>query len=103
MKLRKGDTVRVTVGKDSGREGKIERVYNKQNKILVHDINKYKKHVKKSEEAPQGGMMELTRPISIAKVMFVCPSCKKAARLGYEIEGDKKFRVCKKCKKRITK
>ena len=97
MKIRKGDKVRVIYGKDKGREGVVERVYRKSRKVLIPGINLYKKHVKKSQEFPQGGIVEIPRPLDVGKVMFLCPKCKSAARLGYKIENGKKVRICKKC------
>lgn len=101
MKLHKGDKVKVTVGKDKGREGKIEKVYKKQNKVLVPGINIYKKHIKKNEQMPKGGVVELPRPIDSSKVMLICPKCGKTARLSYKLEKGKKFRICKKCQSKI--
>ncbi len=101
MKLRKGDTIRVAAGKDKGREGKIEKVYTAQNKVTVPGINIYKKHVKKNEQMPQGGVVELPRPISIAKISLLCPKCKKPTRVGFLVEKNRKVRICRKCKKEI--
>lgn len=101
MKLRKGDAIVVTAGKDKGKKGSIDRVYPKQNKILVKDINMYKKHVKKNDQMPQGGIVDLPRPLESAKVALVCPKCKKPTRIGYEIDDKSKYRRCKKCGARI--
>ncbi len=98
MKLRKGDKIKIIAGKDNGREGSIEKVYVKQGKILVPNINIYKKHVKKNEQMPQGGVVEIPRSLDVAKVMLICPKCHKMTRVGYEIKGKMKNRVCKKCK-----
>lgn len=97
MKIRKGDKVKIMAGKDKGREGVVERVYPKQLKILIPGVNLYKKHIKKSEKFPKGGVVELPRPISIAKVMVICRFCTKPTRVGFKITGDKKVRICKKC------
>ncbi|PJE63492.1 50S ribosomal protein L24 [Candidatus Roizmanbacteria bacterium CG10_big_fil_rev_8_21_14_0_10_45_7] len=100
MKLRKGDTVQVLIGKDKKKQGVIERTYANSNRILVKDINKVKKHMRKSESMPQGGIIEVNRPLSVGKVMLVCPSCKKATRVGIEVGKDgKKRRICKQCSK----
>lgn len=101
MKIKKGDKIKVVYGKDKGREGTIDNVYTRSNKLLIQGINLYKKHIKKNEKMPQGGVVEVPRPIEAAKVMLVCPKCKKATRIGYEIVKDKKFRICKKCKSKI--
>jgi large subunit ribosomal protein L24 len=98
MKIRKGDKVKVIAGKDKGREGVVERVYNKMQKVVIPQINMFKKHVRKNEQMPQGGIVDIPRPLDIAKVMLICPKCGKAARVGYEIKNDKKTRICKKCK-----
>ncbi len=101
MKIKKGDKIKISVGKDKGREGTIERVYKKQDKILVTGINIFKKHVKKSEQAPQGGVVDVPRPIDTAKVMLVCPKCGKTTRIRFKVENGKKFRICTKCKSKI--
>lgn len=99
MKIRKGDKIRVTAGKDKGREGKVERVYAKQNAVVVPGINMYKKHVKKNEQMPQGGIVDVPRAIDVSKITLLCPKCGKPTRVSYEVQknGNKK-RVCKKCK-----
>lgn len=101
MKLKKGDKVRVVSGKDKGREGKIEKVYFNQNKALVPGINIYKKHIKKSEKVPQGGVVELPRPILDSKLALICPRCGKLTRIGKKVENGKKFRKCQKCQEKI--
>lgn len=97
MKIRKGDKVKIMVGKDKGKEGIVEKVYPKQFKVLVPGVNLYKKHIKKSENFPKGGVVELPRPIAVAKVMLVCRGCGKPTRVGFKITGRKKVRICKKC------
>ncbi|KKQ38316.1 MAG: 50S ribosomal protein L24 [Candidatus Roizmanbacteria bacterium GW2011_GWA2_37_7] len=99
MKIKKGDTIQVIAGKDKGRTGKVERAYPKSEKILVENINMYKKHMQKSEKLPKGGVVDVPRPLTISNVMFMCPKCKKPSRIGYAIKDAKKHRVCKKCNK----
>lgn len=101
MRLRKGDKVKIISGKDKGREGKIEKIYRKSNKTLILGINTYKRHLKKTKENNQGGIVEISRPIDISKVMLICPKCQKLTRIGFKIENSKKYRYCKKCKKNI--
>lgn len=101
MKLKKGDKIKVMVGKDSDREGTIDRVYTGSNSVLILGINQFKKHMKKSEKMPQGGLVEVPRPLNVAKVMLVCPKCNKPTRVGYRLEKDKKVRFCKKCESSI--
>ena|SRR3989338_8397122 len=101
MKIKKGDKVKIMYGKDKGREGVINNVYKKSNRVLIQGVNIYKKHIKKNEKMPQGGVVEVPRPIDVSKVMFICPKCKKMSRIGFEIEKERKLRICKKCKSRI--
>ena len=101
MKIKKGDTIQVIAGKDKGRTGKVERVYSKSKKILIENINMYKKHIQKSEQMPKGGVVDLSRPLTISNAMFVCPKCKKISRIGYKITEKNKVRICKKCKKEV--
>lgn len=101
MKIKKGDKVKVIYGKDKGREGVVERVYRKTNKVLIPGINLYKRHIKKNEKMPQGGVVEVPRPLDVSKVMLICSKCNQATRVSYQVEKGKKWRVCKKCKSKI--
>jgi len=103
MKIKKGDKIIVIAGKDKGQKGTVERVYPKQNKVLIPKINIYKRHVKKNQQLPQGGVVELPRPLNIAKVAIICPKCTKIARIGYLVTDKKKVRICRKCKSPLDK
>lgn len=102
MKIRKGDTVVIIAGKDVGKKGKVELVDQKTKSVRIPDMNMYKRHVKKSEQFPQGGIIDLVRPLHIAKVALVCPSCGAQTRVGYVLDKGVKHRICRKCKKVIT-
>ena len=101
MKLKKGDTIIVTVGKDKGKSGKIEKVFLTQETVLVPGVNQYKKHVKKQSEQRPGEIVTLSRPLRIGNVALICPKCKQPTRVGYQILEDKKLvkkiRICRKC------
>jgi large subunit ribosomal protein L24 len=101
MKIKKGDKIKVMSGKDKGRQGVVEKVYKKASKAVVTGINQYKKHIKKNEKMPQGGIVEIPRPIDISKISLVCSKCSKVAKIGYKIEKNKKVRICKKCQSKI--
>jgi large subunit ribosomal protein L24 len=101
MKIKKGDKVKITHGRDQDREGTVERVYSKQSKVLIKGLNIYKKHVKKNEQMPKGGVVEIPRPIDVSNIIFVCPKCKKTAKLGYKVENNKKVRICRRCKSKV--
>lgn len=100
MKIKKGDTVVMLSGKDRGREAKVEKVLVKENRLLLPGLNQYKKHRKPAQGQP-GEIVTLSRPVTVAKVALVCPKCKKPTRVGFQISGDKKLRICRKCKAQI--
>lgn len=101
MKIKKGDKVKIMAGRDRGREGKVEKVFENSDKVVVAGINQYKRHVKKNEQMPQGGIIDVPRPMDVSKLMLVCPKCAKVARIGYKIEKNKKVRICKRCESKI--
>lgn len=103
MKLKKGDEVIVTVGKDRGKKGSIEGVYPKKNKVKVSGVNIYKRHLKPRGEGKPGGIIDIIKPLSFSNVALLCPKCGQQTRVGYKIEGGEKIRICKKCKERIEK
>lgn len=99
-KIKKGDEVKILLGKDRGKDGKVLRVLTKEGKVWVEGLNMYKRHVKKAGQH-EGGIIEIAKPLNISNVTLVCPHCKKPTRVGYEVEGNVKVRVCKKCKEAI--
>ncbi len=102
MKLKVNDMVKVKIGKDKGREGKVLKIFPKTGKALVEGVNLYKKHIKKAYAADgKGGVYDIPRAILVGKVALVCPKCKKMTRVGVRIEGEQKSRFCRKCKKNI--
>lgn len=103
LKFKVGDTVKVTLGKDKGREGKIEAIDVKNLLAIVPGINIYKKHVKAAPTSSQkGGIYELPRALPFSKIALVCPKCKKITRVGFRMAGKEKTRFCRKCGKEIN-
>ena len=100
IKLKAGDKIKVTVGKDKGREGKIEKIFPKKRTALIPEINIYKKHVK-GASGQKGGIYEIPRPLVFSKIALVCPKCKKTTRVGFKMVDNQKVRVCRKCSKEI--
>lgn len=101
MKIKKGDKVKVLLGKDRGKEGQVEKVFGKEGKVLILGVNVYKRHVKKQGQT-EGGIIEIPKPIDISNVALICPLCKKQTRVGFKEIKESKLRVCKKCKKEIN-
>lgn len=92
-KIKKGDTVKVIIGKDNGKEGKVVSVDRKNNKVLVEGVNMITKHAKPSQANPDGGIIQKEAPIDISNVMYVHKG--KATRIGFKVENDKKVRFAK--------
>lgn len=101
MKLRKGDTVIVRLGKDKGKKGKVQSIFPKEGKLIVEGINVVKRHMKKKDDKHPAGIIDVTKPIIFSKLSFLCPKCNKAARIGYLIVRKEKIRICKKCEQKI--
>lgn len=97
MKLKTNDNVLIIAGKDKGKSGVIERVFPKDEKIVVKGIGIAKKHLKPSRKNPSGGIIEINQKISVSKAMIICPSCGKPSKISYKITDNAKIRLCKKC------
>jgi large subunit ribosomal protein L24 len=102
IRLKKGDTVQVLAGKYKGKTGKIVATHPSENKVTVEGINIVKKHQKPNKAYPQGGIIDITKPIWVSKVAVVDPTSKKPTRLGYQLDKDgNKTRVYKASGKEI--
>lgn len=88
IRLNKGDTVMVRSGKYKGHTGKVLQVHPSLNKVTVEGINIVKKHQKPTKAIPQGGILELTKPIWVSKVGVLDSSAKKPSRVGYNLSKD---------------
>lgn len=102
IRLKKGDNVIVLSGKYKGKTGKVTATHPTLNKVTVEGINIVKKHLKPSRSNPQGGIIEMTKPVFVSKVAIVEPSSKKPSKIGFKIAKDgTKSRVFKKSGKEI--
>jgi large subunit ribosomal protein L24 len=104
QRLKTGDTVEVTAGKDKGVRGEIIRVEVKSGRVarvVVEGANVVKKHQKSTQAGRrqiQPGIIEFEAPINASNVMPICPSCEKRARVGFRYNDDGlKLRFCRKC------
>ena len=101
--LRRNDTVKVITGRDKGKEGRVLRVFPNDAKLLVEHVMMVKKHVRPNPQRNvKGGIAEQESRIAISNVQLVCPTC-GPVRIGHEVRGDKKVRVCKKCDTTLDK
>jgi len=88
IRLKKGDLVQVLAGKYKGKQGHVVATHPSENKVTVEGVNIVKKHQKPDRAHPQGGIVEITKPIWVSKVAVVDPSTKKPTRVGYKLDKD---------------
>ena len=97
FKIKKGDKVKVLAGKNRGKVGVVEIILTAKKRVKIEGVNVVKKHQKAKRSGEKGQLISLSMPIDISKVQLICPKCSKPSRVGRVMDGDKKFRVCKKC------
>ncbi len=98
LKIKKGDTVLVQVGKDRGKTGKVLAVFPREGRLIVEGRNIVKKHVRPRRAGEKGQRILVPAPMPVARVMLLCPSCGKATRVGIQRPADgTRQRQCKKC------
>ncbi len=86
IRVKKGDLVVILAGREKGKTGKITATHPMLNKVTVEGINVVKKHVKPTQVKPQGGIIEITKPIWAAKVAILEPTTKKPSRIKYTFD-----------------
>ena len=96
MKIKKGDQVKVITGKYKGTIGEVLQVFPKEDKVIVEGVNIAKKHLKPSQQNPDGGIVEKLLPIHVSNVMAYDSKKKVASRIAFKEENGKKVRVYKK-------
>jgi large subunit ribosomal protein L24 len=93
-RVKKGDTVVVIAGKNKGKSGEVLRVLPKADKVLVAGVNIVTKHVKPSQQNPQGGRVQREAPLHISNVMVADPQDGKPTRIRYNVLNDgRKVRI----------
>ena len=97
MKIKTGDNVLVTAGKDRGKKGKVVRTFPREAKVVVEGVNVRKKHVSAKKAGQKGQIVEMPFSFSVSNVKILCVKCQKPTRVGYKIDGKIKTRICKKC------
>lgn len=96
IRLKKGDSVMIRSGQYKGHIGKVLQIHPSLNKVTVEGVNLVKKHQKPTRTNPQGGVLELTKPIRVSKVGLLDASAKKPSRIGYRLNKDgSKTRILK--------
>ncbi|RHS98384.1 50S ribosomal protein L24 [Firmicutes bacterium AM41-11] len=96
MRIKKGDKVKVITGAYKGTIGEVTKAFPKEDKVIVEGVNMVKKHLRPTQQNPDGGIVEKEAKIHVSNVMLYDEKAKQASRVKYEMEDGKKVRVYKK-------
>ncbi len=95
-KIRKGDRVIVTSGRDKGKQGEVLRVEPSESRVVVAGVNVAKRHTKQSART-QGGIVNKELPIHLSKIAHIDPKGGGPTRVGIKVLNDgRKVRFAKK-------
>jgi large subunit ribosomal protein L24 len=95
-KIKKGDRVIVTTGRDKGKKGEVLKVFPKENRAIVSGVNTMKRHTKQTQRT-QGGIINKDLPIQLSNLAHIDPKSGEATRIGFKVLGDgRRVRFAKK-------
>ena len=100
QKFRKDDLVEVIAGSEKGKQGKILSITKLTHKVIVENVKKAKKQVRRTQDKV-GGIMDINLPVDVSNVQLVCKKCNAKAKVSVGLVDSKKVRQCKKCKEVI--
>jgi len=100
-RLKSGDTVIVNAGAQKGETARLLRVDRKTDMALVEGVNLKWKHVRRSQESPQGGRTRREYPVDISNLSYLDPETGKGVRLGVIVEDGKRIRVMRPSGKKV--
>lgn len=119
MRIRKGDLVQILSGKDRGKQGRVLEAHPRERRVVVENLNVVKRHTRPrpirdsnrmgQQQIQPGGVIDKPAPLPISNVMIVCPTCKRATRVGMTLKESKgervRIRVCRRadCGQEIDK
>jgi large subunit ribosomal protein L24 len=95
--IRRDDKVQVIAGDEKGKVGRVLRVLVSRERVVVEGVNMIFRHMKRSQQNPQGGRVEREGTIHVSNVLLYCEKCSKGGRVRMQVEDGKKTRVCAKC------
>jgi large subunit ribosomal protein L24 len=102
MRIRNGDTVLVTAGKDKGKTGRVDRQLIKQNRVVVEGVNMVTRHMRPRPGIRQSGRVQQEAPIHISNVVLVCNKCNRPMKpTSVLLDTGVRVRGCPKCKEVI--
>lgn len=89
LKIKKGDTVQVMIGKDKGKKGTVEKVFPSRGLVVIENVNQYKRHMKSRMQGQKSEIVTITKPLHVSKVSLIDPKKKKPTRVGFNITKEK--------------
>ncbi len=96
QKIKKGDRVIVTTGRDRGKKGEVLKVYPKENRALVSGVNQVTRHQRQTQKQ-QAGIVRKESPIHLSNIAHVDPKSGAPTRVGFKVLNDgRKVRVARK-------
>lgn len=102
MRIKKGDEVKILIGKDRGKTGKVLAIFEKSDRATVEGLNLSYRHERAKKSGQKGQKIQLPASVHLSNLILVCPFCKKPTRVAHTVdEKGIKTRMCKHCKKRI--
>jgi len=102
VQIRKNDSVMVIAGKERGKTGKVLRVLNEKDAVIIERLNIVKRHTKPRGPQQSGGIVEKEAAIHASNIMILCEKCNAPARIGRKILADgQKIRICRNCKEAL--
>lgn len=93
MRIKKGDVVVVISGEDKGVKGRVLRAFPKTQRVIVEKVNFIKKHVRPTQQNPQGGIIEREAPIHVSNVKLFNDKTNSVTRAVYKVVNGKRVRV----------
>jgi len=94
-RIKKNDTVIVIAGADKGKTGKVLSVSPKKGTALVEGLHMVKKTIRRTEQTPQGGIVDRESPIQLSNLMPYDADKKAGSRIARTRNGEKTVRTLK--------
>ena len=102
MRIRAGDTVLVTAGRDKGKTGRVERQYPRKSQVVVEGVNVVTKHMRARPGVRQSGRIQMEAPLHVSNVILICNKCNRPTKPRTTfLETGAKVRSCPKCQEVI--
>jgi len=88
LHVRRGDRVRVIRGNFAGQEGTVLRVETKTGRVVIESVNMRKRHMRPTQDNPEGGIVTFEAPIHASNVMLIDPTSGEPTRIRQRVDAD---------------